>query len=112
MNTKLLINGKFVAGGGSKEKVLEPAKGHNIVTVGEASAAQIESAVKAASKAFPAWSGATPKDRATMLLKLADHIEADGNTLAAVESQNTGKPLTGMLNDEIPAIADVFRFFA
>lgn len=112
MNVKLLINGKFVAGGGSKEKVLDPATGQTIATVGEASATQIEAAVKAAAKAFPAWSATTPKDRATLLLKLADHVEADANTLAAVESQNTGKPYNGMLNDEIPAIADVFRFFA
>jgi aminobutyraldehyde dehydrogenase len=112
MNTKLLINGKFVAGGGSKEKVLDPATGKEIATVGEASKTQIEAAVKAASKAFPAYAALTPKDRATMLLKLADHVEADGNTLAAIESQNTGKPYNGMLNDEIPAIADVFRFFA
>ena len=112
MNVKLLIDGKFVAGGGSKEKVLDPATGIAIATVAEASESQIESAVKAAVKAFTAWSASTPKDRATMLLKLADRIEADGPALAAVESQNTGKPYTGMLNDEIPAIADVFRFFA
>jgi aminobutyraldehyde dehydrogenase len=110
MNVKLLINGKFVAGGGSKEKVLDPATGKTLTTVAEASEAQIESAVKAA--AFPGWSATTPKDRATLLLKLADRIEGDGSTLASVESQNTGKPYTGMLNDEIPAIADVFRFFA
>jgi aminobutyraldehyde dehydrogenase len=112
MNTKLLINGKLVAGGGSKEKVLDPATGKEIVTVAEASPAQIEAAVKAAAKAFPAWSATTPKERATLLLKLADHVEADGNTLAAIESQNTGKPYNSALNDEIPAIADVFRFFA
>jgi aminobutyraldehyde dehydrogenase len=112
MNVKLLINGKFVAGGGSKEKVLDPATGQTLATVAEASESQIEAAVKAAAKAFSAWSATVPKDRSTMLLKLADRIEADGAALAAIESQNTGKPYNGMLNDEIPAIADVFRFFA
>ena len=53
-----------------------------------------------------------PKDRATLLLKLADRIEADGAAIAALESQNCGKPLAAVLGDEIPAIADVFRFFA
>src|SRR6187551_2530646 len=101
MNVKLLINGKFVAGGGSKEKVLDPATGKTLATIAEASEPQIESAVKAAVKAFPGWSATTPKDRSTLLLKLADRIEAEGTTLAAVESQNTGKPYTGMLNDEI-----------
>src|SRR6185295_19162774 len=53
-----------------------------------------------------------PKDRATLLMKLADRIEAEGKEFAALESQNCGKPLAAALNDEIPAIADVFRFFA
>ena len=48
----------------------------------------------------------------TLLLKLADRIEADGAAFAKVESRNCGKPLAAALNDEIPAIADVFRFFA
>jgi aminobutyraldehyde dehydrogenase len=45
-------------------------------------------------------------------LRLADRIEADGQQFAKLESDNTGKPLAAALNDEIPAIADVFRFFA
>jgi aminobutyraldehyde dehydrogenase len=53
-----------------------------------------------------------PKDRATLLLKLADRIEAEAQDFASLESQNCGKPLAAALNDEIPAIADVFRFFA
>ncbi|HMA11494.1 MAG TPA: gamma-aminobutyraldehyde dehydrogenase, partial [Steroidobacteraceae bacterium] len=47
-----------------------------------------------------------------LLLKLADRIEADGAAIAALESQNCGKPLAAVLGDEIPAIADVLRFFA
>ena len=47
-----------------------------------------------------------------MLLRLADRIEADGAAFAKLESDNTGKPLAAALNDEIPAIADTFRFFA
>jgi len=80
--------------------------------VAEASEDQINAAVTAAAKAFPAWAATVPKDRATLLLKLADRIEADGPAIAALESQNTGKPLAAALGDEIPAIADVFRFFA
>src|SRR4029453_16260426 len=112
MNTKLLINGKFVAGAGDKEDVLDPATGKAIVKVGEASEGQIDNAVKAAQKAFPAWSATVPKDRATLLLKLADRIEAEAAEFASIESQNCGKPYTAVLNDEIPAIADVYRFFA
>ena len=39
-------------------------------------------------------------------------IEADADGYAALESRNTGKPLAAARNDEMPAIADVFRFFA
>jgi aminobutyraldehyde dehydrogenase len=112
MDTKLLINGKFVAGKGSKENVLDPATGKTIATIGEASKEQVEAAVQAASAAFAGWSATVPKDRAALLLKIADHVEADAAAYAKLESMNCGKPYAAVLNDEIPAIADVFRFFA
>jgi aminobutyraldehyde dehydrogenase len=112
MNTKLLINGKLVAGAGSREDVLDPATGAKLATVGEASEGQIDSAVKAARKALDGWSATVAKDRAALLLKVADRIEADAAGFAELESQNCGKPYGAVLNDEIPAIADVFRFFA
>src|SRR5690242_3869977 len=112
MNTKLLVNGKLVKGKGEEQDVLNPATGKVIAQVAESSAEQITAAVSAASKAFPGWAATVPKDRATLLMKLADRIEAEGNEFAALESQNCGKPLSAALNDEIPAIADVFRFFA
>src|SRR5262245_1485001 len=112
MNTKLLINGKLVSGAGEKEDVLDPATGASIARVGEAGEGQIAAAVKAARTAFPAWSATPPKDRAAALLKLADHIESNASEFAQIESANCGKPLNAVLNDEIPAIADVFRFFA
>jgi aminobutyraldehyde dehydrogenase len=112
MNTKLLINGKLVPGAGSKEDVLDPATGAKIATVAEASEGQIDNAIKAAQKAFAGWSATVPKDRAALLLKVADRIEAEAADFAEIESQNCGKPYSAVLNDEIPAIADVFRFFA
>ncbi len=112
MQTRLLINGKLVAGEGKVEDVLNPATGKVLARVPEASRGQVDAAVKAADAAFEGWARTPPKDRAYLLLKLADRIEADGAAFAKVESQNCGKPLAAALNDEIPAIADVFRFFA
>jgi aminobutyraldehyde dehydrogenase len=112
MQTKLLINGSLVPGEGQSENVLDPATGKPIAQVAEASGAQVEAAVAAAEGAFDAWSRTTPKDRAGLLLKLADHIESDAAAFAELESRNTGKPVAAMQNDEIPAITDVFRFFA
>jgi aminobutyraldehyde dehydrogenase len=112
MNTKLLVNGKLRTGQGDDLGVLDPATGKIIVHVAEASEEQIGAAVAAAAKAFPGWSATVPKERGALLLKLADRIEADAMWFAKLESQNCGKPLNAALNDEIPAVADVFRFFA
>jgi aminobutyraldehyde dehydrogenase len=112
MQTKLLINGVLVAGEGVAEPILNPATGQRIAQVPEASAAQINAAVASAEGAATSWAQTVPKDRAALLLKLADRIESDSAAYAKLESDNTGKPLAAALNDEIPAVADVFRFFA
>ena len=112
MNTKLLIGGRLVTGEGAAEAVLDAATGAEIASVPGASVSQVEEAVRAAEAAFPAWSRTAPKDRAQALLQIAADIEADADGYAALESRNTGKPLPAARNDEMPAIADVFRFFA
>ncbi|MGZ0702655.1 gamma-aminobutyraldehyde dehydrogenase [Pseudomonas piscis] len=112
MQTKLLINGQLVAGEGPAQSVYNPALGTVLVEINEASEAQVDAAVRAADDAFGSWSQTAPKDRALLLLRLADAIEAHAEELASLESANCGKPLAAALNDELPAIADVFRFFA
>jgi aminobutyraldehyde dehydrogenase len=112
MQTRLLINGKLVAGAGKVEDVLNPATGKRLAKVPEASREQVNAAVTAAHAAFDGWAHTPPRDRAALLLKLADRIEADGAAFAKLESLNCGKPYPAALADEIPAIADVFRFFA
>ena len=79
MNTKLLVNGKLVKGKGDEQDVLNPATGKVIAQVAEASEEQITAAVSAAPKAFPGWAATVPKDRATLLMKLADRIEAEAH---------------------------------
>ncbi|MFZ3186127.1 MAG: gamma-aminobutyraldehyde dehydrogenase [Pseudomonas sp.] len=112
MQTKLLINGQLVEGEGAAQAVLNPALGSVLVSINEASPAQVDAAVCAADMAFDSWSQTVPKDRAHLLLRLADAIEANAEVLARLESNNCGKPYSAALNDEIPAVADVFRFFA
>src|SRR5216684_9211899 len=112
MNIQLLINGRFVGGEGAEENVLDPATGEVIATVAEASAEQVSNAVEAAAAAFPAWSATVPKDRAALLLKVAQQLDTQAAAYASLESRNCGKPYAAALNDEMPAIADVFRFFA
>ncbi len=112
MNTRLLIGGELVSGEGSPEDILDPATGQIIAQVPEASPDQVARAAAAAQRAFPGWAQTVPRDRAQLLLKLADAIEGRAAELARLEARNTGKPYAAALADELPAIADVFRFFA
>jgi aminobutyraldehyde dehydrogenase len=112
MNTRLLIGDAFVPGDGPPEDILDPATGQVIAQVREASVAQVAQATAAAHRAFPGWARTVPRDRAALLLRLADAIEGRAPALARLESRNTGKPYAAALADELPAIVDVFRFFA
>jgi len=110
--TELLIDGQFVRGEGEAERVLNPATGELLASVPEASLEQINRAAQAAARAFEGWSETTPMERSRMLLRLADAVEARAEEFARIESLNCGKPYPRALGDEIPAIADCFRFFA
>ncbi len=112
METKLLIGGEFAGGAGADEIILDPATAESIATVPEASGEQVDAAVAAAREAFAGWSQTAPADRAGALLALATAIEENAETLAKLESRNCGKPYERVLEDEIPAVADCFRFFA
>ncbi len=112
MDTQMLIGGRFEAGTETEEKVLNPKTGETILGLPEASLAQVDAAVDAAEKAFDTWSSTTPSQRSAYLLKIADAIEQDAAGFATLESLNCGKPINAVLNDEIPAIVDCWRFFA
>jgi aminobutyraldehyde dehydrogenase len=112
MQTALLIDGRLVRGEGPAESVLDAASGAPIASVAQATIEQANTAVAAAERAFEGWARLAPKARAEHLLKIADHLQSNAEHYAALESQNTGKPFCAMLDDEMPSIADVFRFFA
>lgn len=112
MQTAMLIGARLVAGTEAPEAVLNPRTGSPIVTIAEASLDQVDLAVAAARAAFTTWSRTTPAQRAAFLFAIADAIEKDALAFAKLESENCGKPIQAMLNDEIPAIVDCYRFFA
>src|SRR5262245_1647459 len=112
MDTQMLIGSRFEKGTETEEPILDPKTGGTILALPEASEAQIDAAVAAAEKAFASWSRTTPAKRAGYLLKIADRIEAEAKEFAALEALNCGKPINAVLNDEIPAIVDCYRFFA
>ena len=112
MQTKLLIDGRFIDGEADADDVLNPATGALIVKIPSASKDQVDKAVAAASRAFDGWSRTTPAMRSSLLLQLADRIEAQADDFAALESLNCGKPRARMREDELPSVIDCFRFFA
>ncbi len=112
MDTKMLIGSKFEKGTETEELILNPKTGETVLKLPEASQSQIEAAIAAAEKAFATWSRTTPGQRSGYLLKIAERIEAEAKEFATLEALNCGKPINAVLNDEIPAIVDCYRFFA
>jgi 1-pyrroline dehydrogenase len=111
---QMFIGGRWVdSTGGDVQEVKNPATGEPIATVPKGTAEDVDRAVAAARKAYDdVWFDSTPRERSEALLKLAGAIEAHGDELARIESDNVGKPLATTISEEIPPIADCFRFFA
>src|SRR5881392_2825526 len=109
---KNFVGGEWVDSldGGTME-VLNPATGETIPEVPSSTAKDVDRAVEAAKSALPEWLETTPGERAEMLLKLADALDANTEELAQLESQNVGKPLPAA-RDELPVASDNVRFFA
>ncbi len=110
--THLLINGRILQGAGESTTLSSPDNNEFIAKVPCASRAQVDAAVEAADAAFPDWKKKSFADRAAVLYALADRIDQKAEHLAKLESLNCGKPYQRMLEDEMPAISDHFRFFA
>ncbi|MGY6126726.1 gamma-aminobutyraldehyde dehydrogenase (plasmid) [Paraburkholderia strydomiana] len=111
-NGAQFIGNEMVHGKGDPLVLHAPATGAVIGTFSEATEDQVDAAVRAANRAFFMWRKTTPKERAELLLRLADHVENSSGYLSQLESVNCGKPLLSVIRDEIPACADVLRFFA
>jgi aminobutyraldehyde dehydrogenase len=112
LDTQMLIGAKFADGAEAPESVINPKTGEKIVELADASPKQVDEAVNEAAKSFQTWSRTTPAERSGLLLKLADAIDKDAEAFATLEALNTGKPRIRMLQDEMPAVSDCFRFFA
>lgn len=93
---------------------LNPATGAVLNRVADCAAADVDRAVAAARAAFDSgvWSRRTPTDRKRVLLRLADLIERDIETLALLESLDMGKPVAVSCDYEMPMLVDFVRWFA
>ena len=89
-----------------------PAKGEVYSQIPDSDKADVEKAVRAAKKAFPAWSAMQQEDRSAILMKIADKIEEKLGELAAAESMDNGKPVSLATKVDIPRASANMRFFA
>ena len=109
----LLIGGEWVkAENGETFATYNPATNELLSMCANASAADVDKAVRAAQEAFDSWSRTSPQERASLLLKAADVIEAHAAQLAEIETRDNGKPLRETTLVDVPLSADHFRYFA
>ncbi|MEZ0068637.1 betaine-aldehyde dehydrogenase [Streptacidiphilus sp. MAP12-20] len=92
--------------------VTSPADGTLVQRVDLASTADVDVAVAAAKRAFPAWSGATPAFRSEALTRLAAILAERAEDFARVESAQSGKPIKLTTEFDVPGTIDNTAFFA
>jgi aminomuconate-semialdehyde/2-hydroxymuconate-6-semialdehyde dehydrogenase len=107
------IGGEFVDSvDGATFDTVSPIDNTPIATVAEGSAADVDRAVAAARQAFAQWAAMAPAERAVILHRVADGIEARLDELAEWETRDMGKPITDARGKDMPRSAHNFRFFA
>ncbi len=106
------VDGVTGVGSGAVRVLVDPATGQATAEVTEGTVADVAAATTAARRAFDEWSGRTPGERARVLLRLADLVEADADELTRREVAETGKPRAVFADGELPFAADNLRYFA
>ncbi|KAG6365400.1 hypothetical protein INS49_007011 [Diaporthe citri] len=111
----LLINGEFVKSS-NEQKItsINPSTEEEICSVFAATADDVDLAVEAARKAFkaPSWKGLSGTERGELMIKLAELVSKNAETLAAVEALDNGKPYVTALNEDIPEVVAVLKYYA
>jgi acyl-CoA reductase-like NAD-dependent aldehyde dehydrogenase len=91
--------------------VIDPATEQPIAELEQAGVEEADEAVARAKDTYPSWRAVAPADRARLLRRLAGLVEEHGEELAAIESRNVGKPISGA-RAEVDMVAQVFHFYA
>jgi acyl-CoA reductase-like NAD-dependent aldehyde dehydrogenase len=110
----LFIDGhRATTGGAGEDELVDPASGEPVGSVPSGDAGDAERAVASARAAFDAgeWRKRSPRDRATVLARIASLLRERSGELAALESRTTGKPL-GQAEGEVNSTAYVFDYYA
>ncbi|MFI9229064.1 aldehyde dehydrogenase family protein [Streptomyces rimosus] len=109
----LFIDGEFAdAAGGKVFKTVSPANEEVLSEVAQASAEDVDRAVKAARKAFEKWSALPGAERAKYLFRIARLIQERSRELAVLESLDNGKPIRESRDSDLPLVAAHFFYYA
>ena len=107
------IGGKWVAPvKGEYFDVITPITGKAYTQAARSTAEDVELALDAAHSIADKWGRTSVGERSTLLLKIADRLEANLEKLAYAETVDNGKPIRETLNADIPLAVDHFRYFA
>jgi acyl-CoA reductase-like NAD-dependent aldehyde dehydrogenase len=112
---ELFIDGKWQPSrSGETFEVVDPARGSVFAHAAAGGAADIDAAVAAARRAFetPPWASMTPAQRARLLLRLADLIEANGDEIALLETLDNGMPFRMAKFGGVSGAAESLRYHA
>ncbi|MEV6448920.1 aldehyde dehydrogenase family protein [Amycolatopsis sp. NPDC051716] len=110
---KPFINGEFVDGSGEPLKTINPATEEVLAEVGTASKSDVDTAVKAARKAYTGvWSKMPGTERAKYLFRIARLIQERSRELAVLESLDNGKPIKESRDSDVPTAAAHFFYHA
>src|SRR6202795_1197577 len=107
------INGAWQApAAGTYFETTDPSTGEKLATVAQGSTLDVDSAVKAARAALPAWQSLTPHARARYLYALARQVQKHSRWLAVLETLDNGKPIRESRDIDIPLVARHFYHHA
>ncbi|WP_410604561.1 aldehyde dehydrogenase family protein [Amycolatopsis sp. lyj-90] len=107
------VNGEFVDGSGEPLKTINPATEEVLAEVGTASVSDVDTAVKAARKAYTGvWSKMPGSERAKYLFRIARLIQERSRELAVLESLDNGKPIKESRDSDVPTAAAHFFYHA
>jgi gamma-glutamyl-gamma-aminobutyraldehyde dehydrogenase len=113
--TRFFIDGTFVdAVDGGRFDSINPATSEVIASVATANENDVDAAVAAARRAFRAgaWSRLAPRERMAILYRFTELIDEHAEQLAVLDTLNVGKPITDMLEIDLPSVIETFRFMA
>lgn len=109
----LYIGGQWrPASDGALYTSVNPANGENLAQCAQATKKDVDDAVAAAWKAFPAWKNTTKEERADILDKIGDRIDEHKEWLAKVESMDNGKPIRETMTIDVPYSVNHFHYYA